>query len=91
VETNNPYIVRIWLEHGANVNARDPKTGLPLLAFAIINSARFIDSISMFSTLLAYGADALAIPTFLYSQNVEAGVSDQHYLSNQNSKTDKHA
>jgi hypothetical protein len=73
VETNKPDIVRIWLDHGADVNARDPNTGLPLLAFAIINSARFTDSMSVFSTLLAYGADVSVIPHSVYAQNIEGG------------------
>lgn len=38
VKTNNKALVRTWVDYGADVNAREPKIGLPLLAFAIINS-----------------------------------------------------
>lgn len=66
VETNNEGLVRTWVDYAADVNARDPKTGLPLLAFAIINSTqRDEDSTLVLRMLLGNGADVTVIPSYL--------------------------
>jgi hypothetical protein len=75
VETNKESIVRTWAEFGGDVNAREPTTGLPLLAFAIINAAPFGDTMFVVCTLRSLGVDAAAISTFLYGTNTE-GSSD---------------
>lgn len=68
VATNDENIVRTWAAHGADVNVRETRTGIPLLAFAIMRTrAANEDTTSMLMTLLSLGADPTAIPRSLFS------------------------
>jgi hypothetical protein len=72
VATNNENIVRTWANYGANVDATEPQTGIPLLAFAILRTkASNEDTTPMIMTLLSLGADASVIPAVLYSPCIE--------------------
>ncbi|OCK98980.1 P-loop containing nucleoside triphosphate hydrolase protein, partial [Cenococcum geophilum 1.58] len=66
VETNNEALIRTWVEYGADVNALEPGTGLPLLAFAILNSTQHDGgSMLVLRILLSNGADVTVIPSYL--------------------------
>lgn len=70
--TNDVHAVRAWASYGADVNASEPKTRIPLLAFVILRTqATNQDSTSMLMTLLSLGADASLIPRVLYSPCLE--------------------
>jgi hypothetical protein len=66
VQCNNPGMARIWVAHGGNVNAWLRSPPIPLLAFAVILSAKIeTDTTSLVSTLVSLGADASVIPQSL--------------------------
>jgi hypothetical protein len=68
VQGNDPEIVRIWIEHGGDVNTRNPTNGVPLLGFAILNAITIRkDTSAVVATLLSLGADASNIPKSMYS------------------------
>jgi hypothetical protein len=64
VATNNIKVIKIWVDFGADVNAVDKTCGIPVLAFAIINSlAVREDTTETVAFLLANGAKASMIPS----------------------------
>lgn len=68
VAANNAEIVRIWVEHGGDVEARNPLNKIPLLGFAILNAITIHeDSSSVMATLLSLGAPVSSIPKAIYS------------------------
>lgn len=72
VASNNENIVRVWASHGCDMNAKEPRTGMPLLAFAILRTrAANEDTTTMLMTLLSLGADATVIPPSLFSPCLE--------------------
>lgn len=72
VASNNESIVRTWASHGCDVNAKERRTGIPLLAFAILRTrAANEDTTTMLMTLLSLGADATVIPPSLFSPCLE--------------------
>ncbi|KAJ6098845.1 hypothetical protein N7467_000380 [Penicillium canescens] len=90
--TNDENAIRAWLSYGADVNAREPKTGIPLLAFVILRTlATNQDSTSILMTLLSLGADASLIPRDLYSPCIEDPVAklpfDERYRGFNEPKT----
>jgi hypothetical protein len=38
VATNDENILRTWVENGGDINAKEPRTGIPLLAFTILRT-----------------------------------------------------
>lgn len=67
VATNNDRILRIWIEHGADVNAVHPDSGAPLLAFAIVHGEiSQQDTTDIVATLLSTGASPLSIAEPFY-------------------------
>jgi hypothetical protein len=67
VGTNNEDIVRTWVEYGGDIHAIESRTGLPLLAFAIINAGIVeADTTPVVLTLLNLGADASIFPRSIY-------------------------
>ena len=80
--TNNDRILRSWIANGADVNAVHEESGVPLLAFAIVNSENIEeDNTDIVATLLSTGASPLAIaePFYKpYNQDLpEEGPSDE--------------
>lgn len=68
VATNNDVIVRLFVEHGANVIAFHERSGTPLLAFSIVHSDTIReDTIAMVATLLSLGTPPSLIPSDLYT------------------------
>jgi len=63
VATNDIRIVKLWVNHGGDVNAVDERCNVPLLAFAILHSVILgEDTTSVVILLLANGAKATSIP-----------------------------
>jgi hypothetical protein len=72
VATNDEVIVRTWVEHGADVNVSEQRSGIPLLAFAILQSGVLrADTTAVVVTLLSLGADASVIPKAFYSPSLQ--------------------
>ncbi|KAI9774153.1 MAG: hypothetical protein M1840_005246 [Geoglossum simile] len=68
VATNDETVVRMWIEHGADVNVSEQKSRIPLLAFAILQSSILrADTTPIVVTLLSLGADVSIIPKAFYS------------------------
>lgn len=68
VGTNNEYLIRLWIAFGADVSAVHESSGVPLLAFAIMNSEILeSDTTLAVSTLLSIGAVPEAIPSAFYT------------------------
>ena len=83
VGTNNEILIRKWIEHGADVSAIHKSSGVPLLAFAIMNSEQLdSDTTLTVSTLLSLGALPEVIPSSFYtpfSQDLpDNGPSDEN-------------
>lgn len=67
VATNDERLVRLWVEHGGDVNAVKPGRGIPLLAFAILmGGVAGVDGTKTVMTLLSLGADVACIPRVFY-------------------------
>lgn len=67
VATNDEKILRIWVEYGGDVNAKEPRTGIPLLAFIILRTlSSNEDTTTELMTLLSLGADISVLPRALY-------------------------
>jgi hypothetical protein len=68
VATNNPWIIRVLVKYGGNVNAVYGSPPFPLLAFAIVNSKTMeYETTSSVATLLSLGANASVIPNAFYT------------------------
>ena len=68
VAANNDAIIRLFEQAGGDVNATYGTPGVPLLAFAIINSSIVErETTSSVATLLSLGADETVIPSCFYS------------------------
>jgi hypothetical protein len=68
VASDNEQVVRLWAEHGANINTVHRESGTPLLAFAIFNAERMKKHTTrMVSMLLGLGASPKVIPMAFYS------------------------
>lgn len=71
VSTNDEAIVRLWPANGGDVNAVHP-SGVPLLAFAIVNSQNIgADTTQMVAILLGLGAPPETIPRACYKPQIE--------------------
>ena len=67
VATNYEPLLREWVAYGGDVEAREA-TGVPLLAFAIMNSEAIqMDTSTVVATLLSLGASPDVIPSAFYS------------------------
>jgi hypothetical protein len=62
-ESNNVALVRLWVKHGSDLNAVHNQSGIPLLAFTVIN-ADYIQkhTTHMLATLLSIGASPKVFP-----------------------------
>ncbi|KAG0646262.1 Chaperone [Hyphodiscus hymeniophilus] len=92
VSTNNEAMIRLWIAFGADVAAVHESSGVPLLAFAIMNSEHLdTDTTLTVSTLLSLGAVPDVIPTCFYTPFIhdlpEHGPSDESLKAN---LSDKH-
>ncbi|RDL35746.1 Uncharacterized protein BP5553_06358 [Venustampulla echinocandica] len=68
VATNNEATIRIWVAHGGDVNSVHGASGVPLLAFAILNSETIQeDTTRTLATLLSLGAIPNCIPAAFYT------------------------
>ncbi|KAL2370567.1 hypothetical protein RJ035_001300 [Blastomyces gilchristii] len=63
VKRNNSDIIKLLVENGANPNATEHNSDIPLLAFAILQEAT---SITLIQTLLSLGANPHSIPRDLW-------------------------
>lgn len=87
VGTNNEALIRMWIAYGADVSAVHDTSGVPLLAFAIMNSEQLdTDTTLTVSTLLSLGAAPEVIPSPFYTpflQDIpDNGPSDEGLTSN---------
>ncbi|PMD47852.1 P-loop containing nucleoside triphosphate hydrolase protein [Hyaloscypha variabilis F] len=72
VGTNNETLIRMWIEHGADVSAIHSTSKVPLLAFAIMNSEQLdTDTTLTVSTLLSLGAAPQVIPSSFYTPFIQ--------------------
>lgn len=72
VATNDEAIVRVWVARGGDVHAVHEPSGIPLLAFAILNSVEIdADTTSMAATLLSLGASPDVIPLEFYADCIK--------------------
>ncbi|PGH05222.1 hypothetical protein GX51_03121 [Blastomyces parvus] len=62
VKRNDPDIIKLLVENGANPNATEHNSDIPLLAFAILQGA----TITVIQTLLSLGANPHSIPRDLW-------------------------
>ncbi|KLJ10914.1 hypothetical protein EMPG_13767 [Blastomyces silverae] len=62
VKRNDPDIIKLLVENGANPNATEHNSDIPLLAFAILQEA----TITVVQTLLSLGANPHSIPRDLW-------------------------
>ncbi|KAF2649129.1 P-loop containing nucleoside triphosphate hydrolase protein, partial [Lophiostoma macrostomum CBS 122681] len=70
VNTGDEDLIRTWIKFGANVNVRESRYGVPLLAYAIFNASTTCgpeSRMSIVSTLLGQGAEVSSIPPSLYN------------------------
>ena len=68
VATNDEAMIRVWNSHGGDVNATHEASGLPLLAFAIMQQETMErDTTQLAATLLSLGARPQVIPDRLYT------------------------
>jgi hypothetical protein len=66
--TNSEDIVRLFIDHGADVNRVHGPSGTPPIAFALIHGEKTkSDTTAIVATLLGLGASPLAIPSDLYT------------------------
>ncbi|KAF2233612.1 P-loop containing nucleoside triphosphate hydrolase protein [Viridothelium virens] len=66
-ETNKEDILRLWVRYGGDPTVVHTQSGVPLLAFAIMNSERIqTDTALMTATLLSLGASQNVIPSAFY-------------------------
>jgi hypothetical protein len=67
VATNDEKVLRTWVEYGGDINAKEPRTGIPLLAFTILRAlSPNEDTTTVLMTLLSLGADISVLPRALY-------------------------
>ncbi|KAF2194328.1 P-loop containing nucleoside triphosphate hydrolase protein [Zopfia rhizophila CBS 207.26] len=72
VATNDEKIVWAWVENGGDPNAVEPKTRVPLLAFAILRAeVSGKDTTAVVMTLLSIGSSISVIPRILYTPCVD--------------------
>ncbi|KAI9052990.1 hypothetical protein LZ554_003261 [Drepanopeziza brunnea f. sp. 'monogermtubi'] len=87
VGTNDESLIRLRVEFGADVSAVHESSGVPLLAFAIMNSEEILESDTTLavSTLLSLGAAPEVIPSPFYSPFTQdlpdSGPSDESLKS----------
>ena len=92
VETNNEILIRMWIAFGADVLAIHEASGVPLLAFAIMNSEQLdTDTTLTVSTLLSLGAVPEVIPSSFYTPFIQDlpdnGPSDESLKKDMEDKT----
>lgn len=92
VGTNNETLIRIWIASGAEVSAIHETSGVPLLAFAIMNSEQLdADTSLTVSTLLSLGAVPEVIPSPFYTPFIQDlpdnGPSDESLKKDMEDKT----
>jgi hypothetical protein len=92
VGTNNEVLIRMWIAFGADVSAIHETSGVPLLAFAIMNSEQLdTDTTLAVSTLLSLGALPQVIPSAFYTPFIQDlpdnGPSDESLKSDMGDKT----
>jgi hypothetical protein len=92
VGTNNETLIRMWIAFGASVSAIHASSGVPLLAFAIINSEQLdTDTTLTVSTLLSLGAVPEVIPSSFYTPFIQDlpdnGPSDESMKNDMEDKT----
>ncbi|KAH7333255.1 P-loop containing nucleoside triphosphate hydrolase protein [Rhexocercosporidium sp. MPI-PUGE-AT-0058] len=89
VGTNNETLIRLWIAFGADVSAVHEASGVPLLAFAIMNSENLdTDTTLTVSTLLSLGAAPEVIPASFYSPFIQD--LPEHGPSDESLKIDLH-
>jgi len=73
VGTNSEVLIRMWIAFGADVSAIHEASGVPLLAFAIMNSEQLDDPDTTLtvSTLLSLGAAPQVIPSPFYTPFIQ--------------------
>ena len=72
VATNDPALLRTWVESGGQVNAMEPFHNIPLLAFAtLITYASALDSTKVVVELLSLGANVSSIPDVFFSPYID--------------------
>jgi hypothetical protein len=72
IATNDEKLVRTWVEHGGDLNAIEPRHGIPALAFAILRgSLPGVDSTKVVVTMLSLGVDIAAIPKLFFMPYVD--------------------
>ena len=93
VETNKEDILRTCVAYGGDTCAIHKSSGIPLLAFAIMNSENIkADTTPMTATLLSLGASSDVVPSAFYSPYMqdlpEKGPSDENLkdLADENKK-----
>jgi hypothetical protein len=92
VGTNNETLIRIWIGFGADVSAIHETSGVPLLAFAIVNSENLdTDTTLTVSTLLSLGAVPEVVPSSFYTPFIQDlpdnGPSDESLKNDMEDKT----
>jgi hypothetical protein len=72
VATNDEQILRLWLRYGGNPRAIHKPSGVPLLAFAVVNGMNMHANTTLIvATLLSVGASPDVIPKAFYSPYLE--------------------
>ncbi|KAI1297065.1 P-loop containing nucleoside triphosphate hydrolase protein [Xylaria venustula] len=67
VERNEPELIRRWVRYGGDINATHVASGIPLIAFAILQARRpRMQGTEMVTELLKLGASPLVIPAAFY-------------------------
>jgi hypothetical protein len=92
VGTNNETLIRMWIAFGADVSTIHATSGVPLLAFAIMNSEQLdTDTTLAVSTLLSLGAVPEVIPSSFYTPFIQDlpdnGPSDESLKRDMEDKT----
>ncbi|EFW17694.1 hypothetical protein D8B26_000363 [Coccidioides posadasii str. Silveira] len=64
IYANRPEVVKLLIDYGANPNATDKATSIPLLAYAILNPS--ITATEIVRVLLCLGANPHAIPSHMW-------------------------
>jgi len=79
VATNDENILRTWVEYGGDINAKEPRTGIPLLAFTVLRTlSSNEDTTTVMMTLLSLGADISVLPRVLYFPCIDDPVDKLH-------------
>ena len=89
VATNDPALLRTWVESGGQVNAMEPFHHIPLLAFATLMAcASALDSTKVVVELLSLGANVSCIPDVFFSPYIDDPVDKLPLSSGSQLSTD---